>query len=238
MTPLAAAELRLQRLQEILRLLVVDLDVEVARHPEGVLTDHAHLREDLGRVAHDQVLDLHERAAGALVRHANQARQHRGDLHDAEGGIGRVQPLLEDDADVDALVPHVRERVHRVDGDRRQHREDLASEVLVEARLLLRVELLRLHERHAGVAEALTDLVPDPVVLGHELVRAERDGPELLLRGHAVGRELGDVAGELRLEPRRAHHEEFVQIAGEDREELQPLVERDPVVRGLREHAR
>ena len=75
------------------------------------------------------------------------------------------------------------------------------------------VELVRSEQRDAGRAELLSQaLVPDAVVLVDELVGALGDRGELLIRGHAVGRNLVDLAGELRLQARDADHEELVEV--------------------------
>ena len=88
-------------------------------------------------------------------------------------------------------------------------------------------------------ASAGTKLVVPAVVLRvDQLVRARADRGELLLRHHPVGRHLFDFARELLLEPRHAHHEELVEVGGDDREKLDSLVERYRRVLRLGQDAR
>jgi hypothetical protein len=80
----------------------------------------------------------------------------------------------EHDAEVQALVAQVRERVPRVDRDRRQDREDLAVKALVERRER-RGELLRLDDDDPLLGELGQQLRLE--VLAHlldELVDARR----------------------------------------------------------------
>ena len=129
--------------------------------------------------------------------------------------------------------------MHRIDGDRRQHGEDVLTEVIVERDAIRLGQLLGADQRDAHVAEPRAHrLVPDAVVLGDQLVRALADGLELLLRRHAVRRHFLDLTEHLRLQARGPHHEELVEVAREDAEELQPLVQRHVRVRGLAQHAR
>ena len=235
----AAPELGLKREQEIVGFLVVDFDVEIAGDAKRVRASNAKLREDLLRVPNDEILERHERAAGPFERDANQAGQRGRHLDQAELRLRRARSLLEDDRDVDALVADVRKWMSRIDCDRREHREDVLFEMLVERGLLLLLELVGSEQRESRCAKLLPQaLVPDAVVLVDELVGALGDRGELLIRGLAVRRNLVDLAGELRLEPRDAHHEELVEVRSENRRKLQPLVERNPVVGRLGEDAR
>ena len=135
---LAPPELLLDRLQQVLGLLLVDLDVEVARDAEDVEPLDARAGEDGarrgGRARSSS--STNARVAGCPsgrlhARDREEARQHRRHLHDAEPVLER--PLArEHDAEVQALVSHLRERVARVDRDRREDREDLVVEARVE----------------------------------------------------------------------------------------------------------
>jgi len=94
------------------------------------------------------------------------------------------------------------ERVTGIDGQRRQHGPDLAREVARQRGPLVGRELRGAQDPHARLLQARADLLaPDAVLLGHHGVRARADGRQLLGRGHAVGGRLGDVAGQLLLEP-------------------------------------
>ena len=59
-----------------------------------------------------------------------------------------------------------------------------------------------------------------------------RDELELLADGQAVGRADGEPGGLPALQPGDAHHVELVEVAGEDRQELHPLQQRQRLVLG------
>ena len=87
-----------------------------------------------------------------------EPRQHHRHLHDAEARLDR--PLaLEHDAEVEALVPEVRERVAGVDGDRREDREDLVVEARVELGQRLGRKNLGLHEEDPLLGELREQVV-------------------------------------------------------------------------------
>ncbi len=197
------------------------------------------MREDRGLVAQDQVFQRDVRAPRTRQRHPHQPRQRSRNLHHAERGLDRVLTAREHHAHVDALVAHVRERVHRVDRDRREHRKDVLVEMGIERRQVFGGQLLGLNQCDACCAQPRTHFVrPDSVALRDQLVCALADGRELLHRRHAIRRNFLDLAGELRLQPRDPHHEELVQVAGEDRQELQALEQRHSLVARFRDHAR
>ena len=183
-------------------------------------------------MARDEVLEQHERASRAPCElHAeSSARQHRGHLHDAEARLEHVVLAREHDAEVEALVAQVRERVPGIDRDRREHREDVVVEALVEAGELVGREIRRLdeHRRPRARARERARRSSSWYCGVDELVGARADGRELLVRHHAVGGDLFDLAGELLLQPGDAHHEELVEVDADDGEELEPLVAAAP----------
>ncbi len=223
----AAAQLGLDGLEQVLPLLLVDLEVPVARHAEGVGAAQPRGREELLHVAGDHVLDEHEGARRAVDPHAEEAAEHRGHLEHAEAGLLPLVLAGEHDAEVDALVAEVGERVPRVDRERRQHREDVGAEALVEEGEIGGRQLLRPDDDDACAPERGHELgVPEPVGAVDERVDALADGLELLERGEPVGRNLDDGALRLRLQAGDAHHEELVEVREEDAQELEALEER------------
>ncbi len=61
----APGQLALQRLEQVLVAVLVDLEVGVAGDPEQVALDHLHAGEQLPEVGGDQVLDRQEPGAAA-----------------------------------------------------------------------------------------------------------------------------------------------------------------------------
>ena len=80
---LAPAQLLLDRLQEVVGLVLVDREVEVARDAEGAAADHAEPRKELAGVHGDEILEQRE---GELSgpRRRGDAREHRRHLHDGD----------------------------------------------------------------------------------------------------------------------------------------------------------
>ncbi len=124
----AAAVLHLDRQEKVVGHHHVEHDVEVAGDAEDVEPLDAHARKDGRRVAGDEVLEQDERAGRKLsalradAAHRRQTREHRRDLDDAEPRLVRTL-AHEHDAEVQTLVSHLRERVARVDRDRREDQE-------------------------------------------------------------------------------------------------------------------
>ena len=126
-----------------------------------------------------------------------------------------------------------------IDRQRGQDREDVGLEV--------GVEVLAVGVRH--VADALAErqslggergqhvLHEARAMLANLLPHDGRDRRELVLGRHAVGSTLDDPGGHLLLEPRHPHLEELVEVAAEDRQELEPLQQRRARVQRLVEHA-
>ncbi len=79
-------------------------------------------------------------------------------------------------------------------------------------------------------------LVEHPRVPGHQLVGEQADLVEHLARLEPGRRPHRDPGGDPALEPGHAHHEELVEVAGEDREEPRTLEQRLGVVLGELEH--
>ncbi|EYF01279.1 Hypothetical protein CAP_8433 [Chondromyces apiculatus DSM 436] len=232
----AAPELCLDGGEQVLPLLLVDLQVPVPRDAERVGAPDLRRREELLHVPGDHVLQQHEGAPLTLDRHPDQPAQHRRHLDHREA---RLLPLVlprEHDPEVDHLVPQVRERVPRVHREGRQHREDVGPEALVERGLRRGLQVLGLHQHDPRLLQRREEvLVPQAVRRVEEGVGPGADRRELLVRGEAVGGDLGDRSQRLRLEARHAHHEELVDVREEDPEELQPF-EEGGVRAGLGEH--
>ncbi len=84
----AAAQVLLDRGAQVLGLLLLESGIGVAGHPEWVLTDHSHAREEAIEVRRDDLLDGHEPLA---VGHDDETRQQRRylDARDPLLGVAR-----------------------------------------------------------------------------------------------------------------------------------------------------
>ena len=247
-TAFAPAQLFLDRLQQVVRLVLVDGQVEVARDPERSGAHDLEAREQIPDVHRDDVLEQREaerrgRAAGRRRRRRqlDDSRQDRGDLHHrGDGSLRRdlLALLVQPDRQVQAPVAEHRERVPRVDGQRRQHGPDLAREVRPQPGALGGRQLLGGDQldRRARPQRGLHLVTPAPILGADDRVHARADGRQLGRGGHAVGRGLQHASRQLLLEAGDPDHEELVQVRANNPQELQPLGERDRGVLGLLEH--
>ena len=119
---------RLELAHQVLGLLL-DLEVAVAQHPEGAVPEHRVAGEELAEEHLEQRLERQEADLPLRplrqpheARHLRRHRQQR-----LEHGVVRLAPELQPHGE--AAVGDERERMRRVDGERRQDREHLLEEV-------------------------------------------------------------------------------------------------------------
>ena len=203
-------------------------------------------------MAGDDVLE--ERKATSVVWDLDQAREHARHRHHAIAQPRTGRSGAESHGQVQGLVAQVGERVPRVQRDGRQDREYLAPEVLVHERRRARRQLLQAEEPHTRALEIGQHVPEQRAVLAPDhLVAPKADEVQLLARRKRVGSRFLDVPGQLRFQARDADHEEFVEVAAGDGEELEafqrghggvarlfehPLVECDPGQLAVDEPAR
>jgi len=132
----------------------------------------------------------------------------------------------------------VREWVSRVEGQGGQGGQDLALEVPAQELDLLALELGVVEDPHLLSAQRGQELlVPAPARLVEHRLQLLAETRQLLRRRHAVGRRLEGACLELVAQAGDPDHEELVQVAGEDRQELDPLDRLLVRVQRLLEHA-
>ena len=231
----AAAEHALDRLEQVLRLVLLDLEVGVARQAERVVRDELHAREQPVQVRGDHGLERDEPLA---VGERDEPREQRRHLHAREPAHARHR-VAHHRREVEGQVRDVRERVRGVDRQRGQHREDALVELLLEEREVRRVQRLdRAHDPDPLLLERRHELGGEDVRrAGRQLLRALPDPLELLGGRPAVGRTLDHAGLDLLLQARDPDLEELVEVVREDRDELQPLEQGQRGVLGQREHA-
>ena len=152
----------LQRLAQVLDLVLVDPQVAVAGDPELRIGDHVAPGEHVFDVRVDHRRQQAEQGAAALGQFVGQldhARQHARRLDDGDRGAAPERVLAgQRDDEIEALVDHLRERMGRVEPDRRQQRAHLALEILLDPGALRFVAVGVAHQVHAfarAVAAAL-----------------------------------------------------------------------------------
>ncbi len=161
-------------------------------------------RAILGRGHADEAVDL----AG----HADQ-RVHRL-------AVGHPRQLQRDG---EAEARDERERVRGIDRQRRQQREDVAEEVILEPAALRLGEVVAVDQHDAGIRQVAAQIAPDRLLVGCKLRNRLVDEDKLFGRRHAVGAALGDAFTDLRLDAGDADHEELIKVIGGNRQEPDPL---------------
>ena len=218
----------------IVELFLVKADVGVAPDAQHDGRRHRVDVEELAQVVDDDVCRAHEMAG--MVGVGNNLGGLLGQRDDAHERLAVFVGELH--RDVERLVLQMREGMACVDDLRRKDGEqELAVVIARELAFLLR-ELLEVELHDVVRLELFLHLLVDLVAQLDELARRGEHGVDLLCRGHvglvvaAVGVDEHDVG-----QAAHAHHEELVEVAVEDGDELHALVQRHGVVERLLEHA-
>ena len=147
-----------------------------------------------------------------VFRNRDEPRQHARHLDARELGAAAV---LHPHREVHAQVRDVGERMARVEGQRRQHREDVRVEVLLQPLIHRRRVVARLDEVDAlGGQQRPQRMRPARRLQVDLLERALPDGGQLLLGVQSVDGHVVDVGAELLQDGRDPHHEELVEVGG------------------------
>ncbi len=220
-----AQQFLLHGVEQVLGIVLFNVDVLVAGHAEGTgfLDDHAW--EQGIQMGDDQVLHGDEAVtdlSGIVVGHIvdrHETVQVSRNLHACEVGLsgGRV---LHQYGKVDGTAGNVRERVGRIDGERRQDGEHLLTVVARKALLLGCGELIPAQKNDPFLGQVRQDVVDHVVgVLVLQAVCLFADRTQLLAGAQARCRGDGDAGVDAALEACHADHEELVQVVREDRGE-------------------
>ena len=223
-------QLLLHRLEQILGLLLVLLDVGRPRHPERIRLEELHPRKE----ALEELGDHHfERDEAQRVRKLDPARQAGRHLEARKADLG-ARRRAQGDRQRKREVGDERKRVRSVEPERSEDREDEAGEELLEMAALRRREVAEGDQLDAVPGDLRQHLLEQQRAL-LLLARADpgADLGQLLGRRAAVGRQAVRVALLLQLQPPDALHEELVEIAAEDGEELEAIEQRHRRIRGL-----
>ena len=230
------------------------IQIGVARDADDVHVFHAVHAEHVGGEHLDNVLKQNElealarqlHHAVALVGQRDEAQKH------AFGAFflgfliflifllleGALVPFFQAYDDVELAVFQVRERVTRIDDLRRQEGLDVHFHVVVQEFALLVAEVVGAQMANALAGKVAANALVDALFDGVELVAALVDGFDLLRGRHAGFRivdgrlDVGQVG-----EAAHAHHEELLQVAPENGDEIQALQQRNRLIGALVEHA-
>ena len=235
----AVVQLVLDRLEQVRRLLLVNVELAVARHPERPVTQQPGAREQIRQVMPDQPVQMDVILAPIRARQLHDAWQVARYLHHRhllEHLL--VARHLQPHHQVQRLVQQLRERMRRVNRQRRQHRADLRVVVILHPGQIRRLQLRHLQQPDAVRRQGRQQLAaPAAVLLLDHAPHPLDDGAERLGRGQPVHRALHYLAFDLLLDPGHAHLEELIQVRADDAEELHPLQQRVFRVQRLLQHA-
>ena len=229
----AAAQLHLDGFEQVVGLLLLDREVGVAGDAERRRLLDLHAGEQAVEMGDDELLG--GEVATLVDRH--EAREQVGHLDPGEALLAALG-VADERGDGQGQVGDVRERVARIDRQRREHGEHA---LLVDLGHRLAVglgEVAPAHDGDAGVGERRGERVEE-----HQLLPLDEapgrlgDLGELLRRGAPVRGRLLDAGGDLILQRGDAHLEELVEVGRRDRAELGPFEQRDADLRRQVEHA-
>ena len=167
----SAAQVFLHGGAEILGLLLLECRIGIAGHAERVLADDAHAREEAVEVRRDDLLDRHE---ALTVGHDDEPRQQRRNLDARDPLLGAAR-RADDDREVQREIADVRERMRRVDGERREHREDPVLEHRVHVLAVIGVERCVVREPETDVRQVLDDVAEGVDLPCRDVDRARPD---------------------------------------------------------------
>ncbi len=125
----------------------------------------------------------------------------------------------------------------RIDGQRRQHRQDVVREDRLGRRLVRRAgDIPGVEQPDPGDGQFAADLDPDALLVGHQMVGLGVDLAQLLAGGKAVLAQHPHAFADLAFETGDADHVELVKVVGRDGEETQALQQRVPRIDRLFQH--
>ncbi|MGX1076834.1 hypothetical protein AB7M45_007444 [Bradyrhizobium elkanii] len=123
----------------------------------------------------------------------------------------------------EAEIRDERERMRRVDRQRRQQREDVVEEVILDPAPLGPGDVAAVDQLDADLGQDIPQVAPDRLLVGGELRDGLVDHHELLGRQQAVRAALGNALADLRLDAGDTDHEELVEVIRRNRQEADPL---------------
>ena len=232
----AAFQRRLEQADQVFRLFL-DFEIAVADDAEQALRLDRKAGKQLLDMGDDHRLQQHQpRAASGRLRQADEAVDLGRHAHQRLHPRARAA-VREVERERQAEIGNEGEGMSRVDRQRRQHREDMQEEMVVEPEPFGLAELRRLDEDDVLRLEFVLEMAPAAQLLQRQFADPGADQRQLLGRGQPVlGRRL-DPGAQLPAQAGDAHHEEFVEIIGGNGNEAHPLQQGMRFVRRLQQDA-
>ena len=167
--------------------------------------------------------DALERYEPPALPDGKESRQALGHLDPREALLATVR-IRDEEAEADGKRRDVGERLARANCERRQHREDLAFEPLVQLHTFFGFELLDARDHDVLLAQSRAELITPQLVLAPIEVEHALTGLfERLLRRTAVRQSPAHACRGLAGQRGDANHEELVQHVCRDLEEEHTL---------------
>jgi len=229
----AAAQLELDRRQEILGVLVVERQVGVAGDAEDVRVLDLHASKQPVQVRAHHVLD-EDQPIRCFQR--EEPRQSRRELDPCESPFTRER-VPHHHRQIQGEIRDVREWMRRIDRQRREDGEDSLIEQCSRCIALSFVGVApRDHDDSCSGECRQQTAAPELLLARNEQLGPLGDLLQLAERRSSVGRWRRHVRRDLVLQGRDAYLEEFVEVARDDRGELAALEERRRRLLGEDEH--
>ena len=211
----------------------IQVDVRVARDRN----DHGHLHliagEQLFNIGGNDILQQDE-PQRVFLGHRKGARQRIRDRNEpVELLLLRGQP----DHHIQLLVGHMRERMMDIDDLRRKDRQHPVQEISAHPLFFLSGKMGKAHPVDQRL-ELIAHILINGIAKQIQLLRLPIDGLQLLLRVHPgfIVNMLFIQDGQV-IQAAAADHVKLIEVAGKDRDELQPLQQRHIAVSRFLQHA-
>ncbi len=184
----------------------------------------------------DHPLQREEPRHGVFARQSDEALQLRRDRQQRRDALA-VLLARELQREREGKVRNERERVRRVQRQRRQDRKNLLAELCVQPSAIALGELFALHYHDAGCPQFAAQVRPQVLLIDDELARRLIDARKLLRRGQPIVARCRDPGADHALQAGHADHIELVQVGGGDGKKPQALQQRMPRILGFFQNA-
>ena len=242
-TETTAQKLLLQGLQQVLCIVLFHLKILVTGHAEDVVLHDLHAREEGVQVLSNDVFECNVAAlaagsvGGAGTVHRDHAVQLIRHLHAGEQLLAGLR-VTHQHRKVQRQTRNVREGVRRVNRQRGQNREDVLHELLTQALLSVRIQVVPTDNADVLLLQSRQNLVVEYVgVTSLQLVSALSNLFHLLLGAQTGSRRHRQTGRNAALQTRHTHHEELVQVRRHNRQEVQTFQQEQVRVLRQLQHA-